>query len=112
MTAEELVHQCRALDIDLRVQDGRLRYDAPASALTNQLRDLLLRHKIEILALLEPPPAIPSEAEVRAQATCGWELRPRFWERPAAWGGGWVCATGHPAPTRSGLRVIDFGEES
>ena len=52
MTAAEVLSELRFLRIRLRNDKGKLICDAPAGALTNELRKALIDHKAEILALL------------------------------------------------------------
>jgi amino acid adenylation domain-containing protein len=58
MTVAELLAATRAAGIELRVERGRLFYDAPAGALTPALRQALSKRKPELLAhLLDDSPA-------------------------------------------------------
>ena len=58
MTVAELLAATRAAGIELRVERGRLLYDAPAGALTPKLREALGSRKPELLAhLLNADPA-------------------------------------------------------
>ena len=52
MTAGEVLTVCREAGIRLEVAGDRLRFDAPAGALTPDLRDALARHKRELLDVL------------------------------------------------------------
>lgn len=54
MTAVELLELVRRQDIHLEVQGGRLIIDAPAGAVTSELKAALGRHKPALIALLEP----------------------------------------------------------
>jgi pyochelin synthetase len=55
MTATELLADLAQQGVQLWVEGDRLRYRAPKGALTPSLRDGLLAHKSELLALLPPP---------------------------------------------------------
>ena len=50
--ATELIAQLRALDVHLRVEDGRLRVNAPKGRLTPELEAALIERKQELLQLL------------------------------------------------------------
>ena len=53
MSAARVLEQTRALGIVLSGSAGRLRYEAPAGRLTQELRQALVVHKAAILDLLE-----------------------------------------------------------
>ena len=59
MTVAELLAATRAAGIRLRVERGRLFYDAPAGALTTDLRQALSARKSELLAHLSADGAVP-----------------------------------------------------
>jgi hypothetical protein len=63
MTFDSLLDALSAAGVLLAVEDGRLRIDAPAGALTPELRAALAEHKAALLAHLassaEPAPALP-----------------------------------------------------
>jgi hypothetical protein len=68
--AADLLTRCRTLDIHLRVESGRLLFDAPRGAFDADLRAELVEHKAELIELLaSPPPALvkPSEAPTAAE---------------------------------------------
>ena len=69
MTAAELLAQLHASSVRLTVNDGRLRYRAPAGVLTPDLLEALAEHKAAVLAWLAtaaaPWPAACLEAERR-----------------------------------------------
>ena len=52
MTASELITTLERRGIKLEACEGRLRYH-PASALSPELRESLIEHKVEVLALLK-----------------------------------------------------------
>jgi hypothetical protein len=52
VTARQLIAAARAVGIQLDARDDRLVYWAPPGALTPELRDALVRHKLDLLALL------------------------------------------------------------
>ena len=66
MTAAELLVRARELGIRLWVEGGRLRYDAPAGAISDDLRRQLGQHRDEIIATLGAaandslPPLVPA----------------------------------------------------
>jgi hypothetical protein len=71
MTAHELLMTCRQAGIALAADGGWIDVDAPAGALTPELRDELTRHKPALLLLLASPrafvtlrhgPTLPVEA--------------------------------------------------
>jgi hypothetical protein len=53
VNAAQLLRQARALGIVLTGAGGKLRYEAPAGRLTQELRQALVAHKAAILELLE-----------------------------------------------------------
>jgi hypothetical protein len=55
VTTRELITDLRRRDIRLSVRGDRLRVDAPAGGLTPDVREILTRHKIDLLQLLQPP---------------------------------------------------------
>ncbi|MFZ1624464.1 MAG: amino acid adenylation domain-containing protein [Gammaproteobacteria bacterium] len=59
MTVAELLAATRAAGIELRVERGRLLYDAPAGALTPELREALGKRKPELLAHLQNESSAP-----------------------------------------------------
>lgn len=90
MTASELITTLEKRGIKLEACEGRLRYH-PASALPPDLRDSLIEHKVEVLALLTtedpeiawrvaamsqqipdrgPVPFLVARKSVEAQAEC------------------------------------------
>ncbi len=61
--AEQLLARLRALDIQLRVEAGRLRVNAPENALTPELEVELRASKEALLELLEPASVLPQATE-------------------------------------------------
>ncbi|MBM4222045.1 MAG: hypothetical protein FJ170_08885, partial [Gammaproteobacteria bacterium] len=59
MTVAELLAATRAAGIRLRAERGRLLYDAPAGALTGELRQALRERKAELLAHLHADSPAP-----------------------------------------------------
>lgn len=51
MSAAELVRQCHVRGIQLQVDGDRLRIEAPVGSFTPELREALVAHKPELLAL-------------------------------------------------------------
>ena len=47
----DLLERLEALDVVLRVEDGRLRYDAPAGVMTPELLDALRSHKPALIEM-------------------------------------------------------------
>jgi len=64
VTASELLADLRARGVVVEARGDRLRLDAPAGVLTDELRDVVRAHKPRLLALLAPPPARPVGAPV------------------------------------------------
>ena len=54
MTAVELLHECQARDIRLRVDGERVVYDAPAGVMTAEWLAWLRQHKLAVMVLLTP----------------------------------------------------------
>jgi hypothetical protein len=54
MTAAELLSLFKHLGIRLEVHDGRLMVDAPKGVMTPELREALVAHRDELLAMLHP----------------------------------------------------------
>ncbi|HEY0739278.1 MAG TPA: condensation domain-containing protein, partial [Herpetosiphonaceae bacterium] len=62
MTTTELLAHLRSLEIELWIEDDRLRFSAPKGALTPELRAELAAHKAEIMTMLRQihvPPILP-----------------------------------------------------
>ena len=55
MTASQIITNVRALGGTITAADGRLRIDAPAGAITDDLRNQVRAHKPEIMAMLTTP---------------------------------------------------------
>lgn len=53
MTATEVLHTLQARDIRLTVDEGRLTYDAPEGAMTDEVLSLVRQHKTALLGLLQ-----------------------------------------------------------
>lgn len=52
MTAQDLLSRLRELDVRVRVEDGRLKFEAPPGVLDAELRATLAAHREELLELL------------------------------------------------------------
>ena len=62
MSASALLSELRRRDIELRAEGSELRCNAPAGALTPELREQLRRHKADLLALLASAQALVGQA--------------------------------------------------
>ena len=67
MNAIQLISRVRAKGIRLKVSGNTLRYEAPAGALTDELRVELKTLKMEIIKTLVNDPCAPDESERRRQ---------------------------------------------
>jgi len=67
MRAAALLAQLQSLNIEIWVEGDRLRYSAPQGVLTAELRDQIVAHKPELLALLSAAQPTPPDAAVRLQ---------------------------------------------
>ncbi|MBV9791145.1 MAG: AMP-binding protein, partial [Chloroflexi bacterium] len=63
MTTIELLARLRGLNIKLWAEDGRLRFQAPKGALTDELRTALAEHKAEVLAMLQEALTVTQEGQ-------------------------------------------------
>jgi predicted enzyme involved in methoxymalonyl-ACP biosynthesis len=63
MSVIELLSRLRNLNIELWVDDDRLRFSAPPGALSPELRAALVEHKAEVLAFLRRNPASTEAAQ-------------------------------------------------
>jgi hypothetical protein len=113
MIGREVLARCKALDIHLTANGDNLRCDAPTGVLTDDLRALIRDHKAVILAELAAPAVTGETCTTCAETSgacvpwadmCAWG-HGAAWERPAAWGGGWVCAVCHPAPAGISVQI-------
>ena len=71
MTLEELVTTLRSHDVILTACGDRLRVDAPAGGLSNEMRQAIRTHKAALLAMLTPARRIPLP---RSPAPC-WRCK-------------------------------------
>jgi len=55
MKTDTFIHECASRGITLSITDGNLAYDAPDSAMTDDVLDYLKQHKPEIMAVLNAP---------------------------------------------------------
>src|SRR5215475_15148661 len=79
MTAVAVLHHLQTRDSQLTVDGNQLRYDAPESAVTDEVLTLLRRHKQPLLALLAQSAPAPDAAAtaLRPQEACAHqEYRP------------------------------------
>jgi hypothetical protein len=75
MTLRALLEDLQAKDICLKVVDGKLWVDAPKGKLTPDLRDVLRRHKADLVAYLRGIPIAIREvalAEMESQQLLAW----------------------------------------
>lgn len=91
MTVDALLARLAALNVLLTVEGGRLLFDAPAGALSLELRAALAAHRAELLRRLTPPDAttgaVPIALADDANRFASWILRPDAtgkpgWEAP------------------------------
>ena len=76
MNAAELLAELEGRSVRLDVADNGLRYAAPKGALTAELRAAMADRKVELLAILAPPPNRPAAAPSRACRSCGVTVGP------------------------------------
>ena len=108
MTVYDTIAAAARAGVSLSLEGDRLRYRAPAGALTPELRAGLAEHRDELRHLLILSPADPEYGEalvgvaaalgcrrVKRRRRCYGCGGSRWWERPT---GGWVCGTCHPRP--------------
>ena len=58
MIAEAILRQLAERNVELQLEGDRLRFRAPAGALTDDLRASIADHRAEIIGLLRPRPAL------------------------------------------------------
>ena len=106
MSVTSLLAELKARGVEVRLEDGRPRLIGPKSVLTEDLIATLRERREEIITALtsqkdqsfqRKDDAVPT----RPCFACGGN---RFWLRPT--GGGWLCATCHPAPDDTLPEVI------
>jgi hypothetical protein len=68
VSAPALLEEARRRGVELRLEGGRLRYRAPAGALTAELREALRAHREELLELLRETGPPHSHTDLLAQA--------------------------------------------
>ena len=90
MNAGLLLADLLARGVRLVATGDRLIVDAPKGVVTDELRQLLTAHKLELLALLEDDPR-PTR---RCHSCHSTNWRRRRHER----GGGWLCGACYPDP--------------
>jgi hypothetical protein len=122
MTAVEVLHTLRARDIRLTADGNQLRYDAPESAITDEVVTLLRQHKTALLVLLQqghtsissamapeaeapsnapvltmPAAIVPSRIEERQTSTEVWRcLCCKGTRRWRSVSGAMICVQCHP----------------
>ncbi|MGI9290684.1 MAG: non-ribosomal peptide synthase/polyketide synthase [Gammaproteobacteria bacterium] len=82
MTAVELLALLNQQGITLSVDSGNLRISAPKGSMTNELRDELIRHKAEIIELLQADVSAAPDAITRIDRTSALPLsfaQERLW---------------------------------
>lgn len=90
MTAQAVLERLRSLGARVSLAGDKVRVEAPAGVLTDDLRRELIEHKAELVRLLRPAPDLPPPACDR----CGGTL---FWQSIAY--GPWTCARCYPPDT-------------
>ena len=90
MNADLLLTDLLARGVRITAAGERLIVDAPKGVVTDELRQSIADHKLELLALLDgdPRPARPCHSCHSTR----WRRR-----RPER-GGGWLCSACYPAP--------------
>ena len=114
MTVYDTIAEAARAGVSLSLDGDRLRYRAPAGALTPDLRAGLAAHKDDLRHLLALTPDSPEYGAALAGVAqaLGWQRveqrrrcyvcgGTRWWERAT---GGWVCGTCHPAPPERSTR--------
>ena len=91
MTAATLLDRLRSLGASVSLVGDKLRAEAPAGTLTDDLKAALIEHKAELVRLLRPAPDLPPPVCDR----CGGAL---FWQSIAY--GPWTCARCYPPQAR------------
>lgn len=96
----DFLAELRRCGVELSPNGDRLRYRAPHSVLTDEVRAELVAHKSEILELLqgEPERKTSETRETPDSAPCYACGSRSWWERPAEDGGGLACGRCHPDP--------------
>ena len=100
MSAVQVLEEARALGIVLAGSGGRLRYEAPAGRLTQELRQALVAHKAAILDLLDAErQAVRRIVQCR---DCGHYIPspPIYRASGAIWGMPGGCAKSRTSPYR------------
>ena len=88
MNASQLLADLQRRGVRLAATGDRLSVDAPKGALTDELRQLLAAHKLELLALLEDDP--------RPTRPCHSCHSMKWRRRPPERGGRWLCGACYP----------------
>ena len=113
MTVNSIIAAAVRAGVSLSLDGDRLRYRAPAGALTPELRAGLTEHRDELRHLLALSPADPAYAGalVGVAQALGWgRVEPRrcyscggtrWWRRKD---GGRLCCNCHPEPPKEGAR--------
>jgi hypothetical protein len=117
MTAEALLNCLAALDVRLTAAGARLRVEAPAGALTAELRAALVEHKVALLDLLgQVGPAADTHRPISAAMLGPDERRMRIplslEEPPSEWLAkrGLRIAGGDPATGTLFVAKVEAGE--
>ncbi|PLS82605.1 MAG: hypothetical protein CYG60_24070 [Actinobacteria bacterium] len=84
MNARALLDKLRALDVKLTVEGDLLSINAPAGAITDQMRTALVENKPRLLEFLEWKQRALEEAGFKPKERCGKTI----WQRPDT--GFWV----------------------
>lgn len=85
MTALKILEKLNSKNITLSVDEGLLRYKAPAGTMTDKTISLLKKHKQELVRALKQ--------STTPCYCCGGQT---FWRKKDNRGGRWICEVCHP----------------
>lgn len=88
MNAHQLFADLTHRGVKLTASGDRLSVDAPKGTMTDELRQLLLAHKAELLAMLQD--------DLQPTRPCHSCHALNWRQRPPERGGGWLCGACHP----------------
>ena len=87
MKTDTFIHECESRGITLSISDGNLIYDAPDSAMTDDVMGYMKQHKPEIIAVLNASSWV---ADHGACVTCGIDTESMLTVPSKPWC--WKCA--------------------